>query len=206
MCDALRALLRVRRWSVVAAVCAVLLGACGSPTSPSPVSICPSGTVSKGSMNATIDGVPWLAGCVPYASYNSTAGSLYIAGLDQALDSGRAQAIAFFISLPQQPGEPVRPLTPGTYQLGGPSRPYGNDPYAFLDFYCTPGQTIASATACSEWEATSHLGNGTITITSFTPTGATGTFAFNLVGGTLGTPPGTPGTKVVTGGTFEVAF
>jgi predicted enzyme related to lactoylglutathione lyase len=121
-----------------------------------------------------IDGVPWLAGCVPYASYNSTAGSLYIAGLDQALDSGRAQAIAFFISLPQQPGEPVRPLTPGTYQLGGPSRPYGNDPYAFLDFYCTPGQTIASATACSEWEATSHLGNGTITITSFTPTGATG--------------------------------
>jgi hypothetical protein len=138
--------------------------------------------------------VTWVAGCVaPTGSYLGT--SLYIAGLDQALDSGRAQAIAIQITLPQIPTPQL--IVPGSYPLGGPINPYANS-YAILNLYCTPNLTAA---ACSEWMAREDFGDGTVTITSFTSTMAAGTFSLNLL-----PVSNAAGTKVVTNGVFNVTF
>src|SRR5712692_8962683 len=92
----------IRRWPGSVSKAFLLMAwlgtaACGSPTRPSLASTCPPGIVSKGSMSAQIDGAQWIATCVAYASYTPASGSLYIAGLDNALDSGRAQAITFLV-------------------------------------------------------------------------------------------------------------
>jgi uncharacterized Zn-binding protein involved in type VI secretion len=50
------------RWNVIALSLALLAGAC-SPTTPSSSSTC----ISKGSLSAQIDGVPWAATCVVIA-------------------------------------------------------------------------------------------------------------------------------------------
>ncbi len=180
------------------------LTGCGSPSSPSNAkSICAAGYVSQGSMSATIDGTPWIAGCVAPVTYTAAAG-LYISGLDQPLDSGHALAIALSLSLPLQPPAPLTrpPLTPGTYQLGGPASVYGGDPYVLMDLFCTPGQTSSQASACSVWEVGPSLGSGTITISDLTQTTARGTFSL-IMPAILGT---TRPSRTVANGVLDVAF
>jgi len=154
-------------------------------------------------MSATIDGAPWTAGCVAPATYTVAAG-LYISGLDQPLDSGRALVLALSLTLPLQPPAPLSrpPLTPGTYQLAGPPSTYGGDPYALMDFFCTAGQTISNAAACSVWAVGANQGSGAITLTEITQTTARGTFSLTMVP-TLGT---SGPSRTVTNGVFSVTF
>jgi hypothetical protein len=177
---------------------------CGSPSSPSNSKfVCPAGYVSSGSMSATVDGTPWTAGCVAPVTYTAAAG-LYLSGLDQPLDSGRALVIALVLSLPLQPPPPLQrqPIVPGTYQLGGPYSTYGGDPYALMDFFCTPGQTVSQALACSTWSVGPDRGSGTITITEITARTARGTFSLTMV-----PPSGITGpARTVTNGVFDVTF
>lgn len=62
--------------------------------------------------------------------------------------------------------------------------------------------TMASSGSKS-WQAASTLGSGSVTVTTLTATGATGTFSFTLVanGGS-----GASGNKVVTNGAFNLTF
>ena len=201
MVQCFRALLRPGIASIV--VMAFTSG-CGSPSSPSnSKSICPAGYASSGSMSAMVDGTPWIAGCVAPVTYSVAAG-LYLSGHDQPLDSGRALVIALVLSLPLQPPPPLQrpPIVPGTYQLGGPSSTYGGDPYALMDFFCTPGQTVSQALACSTWSVQPSLGSGTITISEITATTARGTFSLIMVpsSGITGPP------RTVTSGVFDVTF
>jgi hypothetical protein len=160
--------------------------------------MCPAGTASKGSMTATVDGAPWSAVCVPYAILNPAAGSLYVTALDQPLESGRALAITFSVAAAQQPGTPTRPLSTGTYQIGGSA---SSDNAGLLNFFCTPGQTSITASSCSLWQTGPGLGTGTVTVASLTAASASGTFSFSVVG-TLGTT----GTRTITSGAFSVTF
>ena len=62
--------------------------------------------------------------------------------------------------------------------------------------------TVNAGLVTAVWAATPTLGSGTLTITTLTATGATGTFAFTaspLSGSATGS-------KVVTNGTFNVTF
>ena len=83
-------------WLLGAPVALLLIAtACGSPIDPSATSACPVGYVSKGSMSFKIDGVPWISKCVTHADYIAGA-SIYVFGLDDSLDSGRAQGMALW--------------------------------------------------------------------------------------------------------------
>jgi len=178
----------------------VLMIGCGSPTSPSTaVSICPAGFVSKGSMSALIDGVPWRAGCVPSADVGFD-GSLYVSGLDQPAESGQAQSLGFAVLMPFEPNPRSRPLVPGTYQFGVPLSAEGGDSYAGLNVYCKPAQAGATPIPCSIWVTTAGIGSGTVTITDVTSTTAKGTFSFNL----LDAQHTSAAVKVVTAGVFDV--
>jgi hypothetical protein len=147
-------------------------------------------------MSAVIDGVPWTAGCVaPTETYLRS--SLFFAGVDQAPDLGRAQALSILVSLPQEATQPLRLLVPGTYELGGPAYPYSISPYANFNVYCTPGRAVA----CAFWTVTSNVGAGMVIITSFTSTTAAGTFSLTLL-----PVNGADGPKIVTNGVFNVTF
>jgi len=187
-----------RRVGAIAALLLIATG-CGSPTSPSATSACPTGYVSKGSMSARIDGAPWVAKCVTVAI--NAGGSLYVVGFDDAIDSGHAQGIAFHAATTWTSPSPVD-LVPGTYPIGGPSSPYGPSSEAYLSVYCTPGQKdLNNLTSCSGWAAVSNVGGGAITVTILTIQGAAGTFSFDL-------PPAfaATGTRRVTDGAFDVKF
>ena len=189
------------RLRLVGAIAALLLTVtgCGSPTSPSAMSACPMGYVSKGSMSARVDGVPWGATCVTVAI--NAGGSLYVVGFNDAIDSGHAQGIAFHAATTWTSPSPVD-LVPGTYPIGGSAAPYGPSSEAYLNIYCTPGQRDPNnLTACSGWAAVSNVGRGAITVAILTIQGAAGTFSFDL-------PPAlaATGTKQVTDGAFDVKF
>ena len=59
-----------------------------------------------------------------------------------------------------------------------------------------------TTTADQKWTSIGAGSSGTITLTTLTTTGASGTFSFNLL--PLGAPA--TGTKVVTNGVFNVTF
>lgn len=55
----------------------------------------------------------------------------------------------------------------------------------------------------SSWSANSFQGSGTITVTTLTAAGASGTFSYTAP---LATGSGTPATRVVTAGSFDITF
>jgi hypothetical protein len=57
-------------------------------------------------------------------------------------------------------------------------------------------------TPAGTWQATGGAGSGTVTVTSYTATGAAGTFSFTLPALT----GGATGTRTITNGIFSVTF
>ena len=160
----------------------LITAACGSSnstptnpsTNPSTVSSCSGGT-ARGSMSAQINGTGWAAVCISSASVANNIFS--IGATDNNTNATNAQIIAM-----------ATPAAPGTYQIGPPPG-------------ITNGANGLLTIGAQLWAANPIQGNGAITITTVTATGASGTFAFNLVA----EPPAT-GTKTITNGVFNVTF
>jgi hypothetical protein len=136
-------------------------------------------TSSRSSMRATIDGVSWTAVTVSAAKGGAIpaapAGFLSIGGTNSF--SGQYVEIAVAV-----------PAAVGTYDVSSSTG-------------ANTGLQIPNAS--SSWSAGPLGGNGTVTLTTLTATGATGTFSFTAVPlrGTNAT-----GDKVVTNGVFDVTF
>lgn len=177
---------RYRANVIVLSVVALLTSAC-SPTSPSSSSTC----VSKGSMSAQIDGVRWAATCVEIARVDPL-GYVEISGTDNVVDSAIAQNLSFRVFATE----------PGMYLLGGQA-PVGMGSSAGLRTGCQP----RPLTSCRTWVVAPGGavggGSGLVTITDLTATRASGILSLNLVANQV---TGATGTKVVSDGTFNVAF
>lgn len=151
----------------------------GNPASPGAANSTCSGGTAKGTMSARIDGVAWTATCITVAQNDAVfCKCVAISGGDSANPQ-----LAAAIGAPN--------TGPGTYPIGGPLDP------ANANVLTAIGGTAAL------WTANAIGGSGSVTITTLTAAGASGTFAFNAIGGTL-TGPTT--TKVVTQGVFNVTF
>jgi hypothetical protein len=159
----------------------LVTAACGSssstttgPTPVPPVSSCPGGNGATGSISAQINGVSWAAVCVKAATFFN--GIVSFAGSDNVTNVANAEVI----------GIATQAGGPGTFPIS-----LSNGANAQL----TIGGTQL-------WEANAVLGgSGTITLTTLTATGTSGTFSFDLIA----VPPGT-GTKSITNGVFNLTF
>jgi hypothetical protein len=132
--------------------------------------------VSKSAMSAIVDGTPWTACVVVAVNQFDLVGYFRIEGTD---DKGQGIALS------------VSGNRPGMYALSG----VATQTTAGLYSDCRP-----RAEGCKLW-----LDNrsGLIVVTDVTATHASGTFSFNLVSFPSS---GATGTKVVSGGTFDVFF
>ena len=150
--------------------------AAGATSSPVGTSSCSGGT-ARGTMSARIDGVPWTATCIVLAKNDAvTCQCVAISGGDSAIP----QLVAGFGA----------PNGVGTYPIGPPLNPAN-------------GVVILGSANPPIWSANAIQGSGTATISTLTATSASGTFAFNAVGGVSG---GATSTRVVTDGVFNVTF
>jgi hypothetical protein len=131
----------------------------------------------RGSMSATIDGTRWNAVVIIQAAIQG--GVLRVGGQDSMT--------APFLAL----GVAVPPAV-GTYTVSAAT-----------------GATVAGSLAqvgvdvpLLQWNANFTAGSGTVTLTTLTATGASGTFSFNLVH----IVTASTGTRVITDGVFNVNF
>jgi hypothetical protein len=149
---------------------------CGGDDDPASPSIGGSSGLSNGSMSARIDGTSWNANSSISPSYEG--GILAVGGED----TGR-QTVAFGVTA----------AGPGTY---------GTASGHIVIFSLV---TVAPGAQAAMWTARPDLAgtNGTVTITSLSNTGASGTFSF-VATAIAGTPAA--GTKTVTDGVFNVRF
>ena len=67
----------------------------------------------------------------------------------------------------------------------------------------TANGSLTEGSGGTIWQAVANLGNGTITITSLTPTGASGSFSFTLVANAAS---GATGSRTITNGSFDLRF
>jgi hypothetical protein len=158
----------------------LVTAACGSSgsttTGPTPVSVssCAGGNGATGSISAQINGVAWAAVCVKAATFFN--GIVSFAGSDNLTNVANAEVI----------GIATQAAGPGTFPIS-----LSNG---------TNAQLTIGATQL--WQANAVLGgSGTITLTTLTATGTSGTFSFDLIA----VPPGT-GTKSITNGVFNLTF
>lgn len=165
---------------LIAAVVSISLAACGAGNNSGSISpaapgdqTTPGASPSLGTMRAKVDGKTWTAATVSVARYSY--GFLEIVGTDSS-------------SPPQGIGINVSVDGPGTYQL---SQLEEASAYALLGI----GDSV--------WQASNVAGSGTITVSSLTSTGASGTFSLALE-----PKPNNPaiGTKSITDGTFNINF
>jgi hypothetical protein len=121
-------------------------------------------------MSAQIDGVPFTAGCVVAvaARLSSTLVSLQLIGSNNNSSDPNFQSLGIVIGYPSV----------GTSTVGPP----------------IPGLFAEFVTAQGVWGTDQ---SGTLTISTLTATGASGTFAFTLTSGT---------TKTIADGVFNVTF
>ena len=143
----------------------------GSTTTPSTTT----GPVvtAHGSMSATVDGTRWDASATLLPTV--ALGQVGVGGSDAFANY---TAVSFAV-----------PAVVGTYSLGTAAGDRGSASVHFT-----------TATRDMLWSLT-YGGSGSITLTTLTAAGASGTFSF-----TLGPQPPTTGTKVVTNGVFNVTF
>lgn len=161
----------------------VFTAACSSPTSPSleaPITL-PGGatttTLTRGSLNATVDGVRWDA-TSPLGTITANAA---LPGSDRLTVSGQAVSSGLFITL-------SAPLATGTYDLASTS--------SFVTFGVLQGLG-------SIWSAApSPSASGTLTLTTASPSRVAGTFSFVATALSAGT---TPPTRTVTNGAFDLS-
>jgi hypothetical protein len=154
--------------------------ACGTSAPSNEVTIAVGGTVAAGPVvSASVDGVPWTAATIN-ASFAS--GRLTIGGTTSIW----SVSFSFF------------PTGPGTYSIPAPG-----PSFAFVLSNANP----VSGRPVPEWQTSSTPGvgggGGSVTLTSLTTTGASGTFSFTLDPYLL---TGATGTKSITGGVFNVTF
>ena len=158
-------------------------GGSGTSGTTSPSGSSGTGTTA-GTMSARIDGTLWTASTVSATKVLSSTGVPFGTLAVSGTGSLANQTVNLTFTIP---------AVAGAYTLG--SAP-GN----------IPGPQNASLTNSSttaQWNATSTIGSGSITVTSLTLTNAVGAFAFVLppVASTSAT-----GTRVVTEGSFLVSF
>jgi uncharacterized protein DUF6252 len=163
----------------------VALGGCGSssssnstPTTPTAPTT-PTTPNAHGSMSATINGAAWSSSSSIAPTYQVDI--LTLAGLQQG-----GQALTIILSfVPTN----TTPLIPGVYNIT-PALPN-----------VQLGVTFLNSGSLFRANATLGEGSGSITLSTLTSTGATGTFAFTLV-----PSGGGPGSLQVTNGVFNVTF
>lgn len=151
----------------------VVTTACGGSNSTTS----PSGggqASGKGTVTATIDGVPYQ-GTVTSATLQSS-GLLNIAS--------NSSDLTRFVTFA------VQPAAVGTFS--------GASSAVQLNVI-----TMNNNTVVGSWLTSLNFGSGSLTITSLSSTGVSGTFAFTAVPVTASTPSGN---KVVTNGTFTATF
>jgi hypothetical protein len=172
-----------RRGVLVVAMCVVtVLSACSGggsgPSGPSSGSGSSGGTgASSASMAAQIGASSWHAGPVIAVS---AQGTINISGTDSA---------TFVV------GFKVKASFTGTFPLPDCTGPGGLDTG-------TNGASVVNFVGTQGW-STDCTHTGSVTITSFSSTGASGTFAFT---GAPSSGTQATGTLAVTNGTFSVAF
>jgi hypothetical protein len=171
-------MLFVRPWLLVGVLAmAACGGATSSPTNPStPAPAAPAGT-HRGTMSATVDGSRWDAVVISAAAIQG--GVLRIAGQNSMT--------APFVAL----GLAVPPAV-GTYSVGPTTTA---SVAGSLDQAGTGVPTL-------QWNADGGAGSGTITLSTLTSTGASGTFSFNLVH----IVTASTGTRAITNGAFNITF
>lgn len=160
--------------------------ACNSPTSPTPGTITrleplptsPTTAVylGRGTMSATVDGVPWTA-VSPFGSTSTGPASYNLAVL-----TGIMPATTIGVSL-------TFPAVVGTYDITGRELIY----LSLMQGFGTTRWTAAPFAAGT---------SGTLTVTTASPTHVAGTFSFTAVASVAGT---SPSTRVVTNGAFDLS-
>lgn len=136
----------------------------------------PSGVSNLGTVTATIDGVSYT-GAVNTAS--SGNGTLRVSSNSADL----TRSINF-----------AGPAAVGTTTVSLASA-------LTMNVLTTTGTTVIGS-----WGAAGNLGSGTLTVTSLTSTGASGTFSFSAPPAPGGSGGQATGTKVVTNGSFTAQF
>lgn len=161
--------------------------ACSSPTSPTPGTIdsviagsFTTVTLSRGTMNATVDGARWTA-AIASGSTGTFAGSPGIASISGMATGATPFTPGLFIAI-------TAPLAVGTYTMNGS---------AAVTFSVMDGLSL-------RWAADPFRsgGSGTLTLTTASTTRLAGTFSFTAVATTAGT---SPETRTVTNGTFDLS-
>ncbi len=176
--DGMRTQLMTR---ALACVMAVTVVACGgsNPASPSAV---PSAGASGGGVGTPVTGRGTITAQIDGVAFSGVATvATNQSGIFAAAASNGVGAITFGFGAVAAVGTtPVNATSPTNANL-----------------------VVASGTSAQSWAASTAGGSGTLTITSITSVGASGTFAFTLV-----PVPGSgaSGTKSVTSGTFSVTF
>jgi hypothetical protein len=171
---------------------AVTLTACGggeSPTTPAPITQnnCFAVVGNKGTVTASITGLIPFTGIVP------TGGSSYIPGVGGALGGprfgfgGLSVQDGTEVDIVAQAAVGIQPVGPNTINT-----PSTGNRIAVITRSCEAGT--------GNWIADIAFGSGTITVTSVSPTGASGSFAATLLPG-----PTSSGQKTISG-QFNVTF
>jgi hypothetical protein len=171
---------------------AVTLAACGggeSPTTPAPITQnnCFAVVGNKGTMTASITGLIPFTGIVP------TGGSTYVPGVGGAFGGPRFG----FGAISVQDGTGVDILAEAALGI----QPVGPDT---LNTPSTGNRIAVTTRSCEAgtgtWIADIAFGSGTITVTSVSPTGASGSFSATLLPGLTSS-----GQKTISG-QFNVMF
>ncbi len=156
----------------VIVVAAACGGGGGSPTGPGGGGSGGGGAASRGTLTAMIDGVPYTG------TVNSATNTNNIMNVaSNSADLTRSISFA------------VNPAAVGTINVPTSA--------VQMSVIFTNGSTVTG-----NWIASFGLGTGTLTISTLTASGASGTFSFTA-------PPAnaaSTGTKVVTNGVFSVTF
>ena len=131
----------------------------------------------QGTMSATVNGKPWQAAVISAAAIQG--GVLRIAGQDKM----KMPFVAVGLAVPPKVGKyTVSPATGAS----------------------VAGSLVEASAglAARQWNADGGAGSGTVTLTTLTAKGASGTFAFTLVH----LVTASTGTKVIANGKFDITF
>jgi hypothetical protein len=165
------------KWGVRVIMLASVLAAAGCSDSTGTSGVNGPSSPTEGLLTATVDGSVFSA--VPSSiTATNVNGVIRISGVDgSTTGSGRTLDLTIVGN------------APGIYPIGPPSG--------------TPATSASLTLGGARWVADATLGSGSITITAFMPTQATGTFLFSAE-----PVPGTSavGARIVTQGTFTVTF
>jgi hypothetical protein len=159
---------------------------CGSATSPTGTGSPGSGsTNAQGTMSATIANIPWTANGSVTATYSPAQNNLGVSVLNLVgQDAPLTQTLVFAVGSPTV----GTALTPGIYQVGTATG--------------TNALLTVTTGVITTYQASGPVGNGTVTINTFSTATrrASGTFNFVVI------QSGASAQKAIAGGAFDVTF